>query len=38
MKEISETTGVNVNSTKNHVFRAVRKLRDQLAPLAGELS
>lgn len=38
MKEISATTGVNVNSTKNHVFRAVRKLRDALAPLAGELS
>ena len=38
MKEISETTGINVNSTKNQVFRAVRKLREVLAPLAQELS
>ena len=33
MKEISAITGVNVNSTKNHVFRAVQKLRRALQPI-----
>jgi RNA polymerase sigma-70 factor (ECF subfamily) len=31
--EIGRVLGTRTNSTKNHVFRAVRKLRLQLAPL-----
>ena len=33
MREISEITGININSTKNHVFRAVQKLRRALKPI-----
>lgn len=33
IEEIGRVLGTRTNSTKNHVFRAVRKLRRRLAPL-----
>ena len=34
IEEIGQVLGTRTNATKNHVFRAVRKLRRKLAPLA----
>ena len=33
VEEIGKTLGIQVNATKNTIFRAVRKLRDSLEPL-----
>lgn len=33
LEEIGDTLGTRLNATKNTVFRAVRKLREELAPL-----
>jgi len=33
IKEIGSVTGTNENTTKNHIFRAVRKLRKALGPM-----
>ncbi len=36
IKEISETMGSGVSATKNHIFRAVQKMRKALQPWAGD--
>jgi DNA-directed RNA polymerase specialized sigma24 family protein len=33
IEEIGRVLGTRSNATKNHIFRAVRKLRVRLAPL-----
>ena len=38
IKEIGEVLGLRSNAVKNAVFRAVRKMREELAPIASELS
>ena len=35
INEISKITGAGISATKNHVFRAVRKMRRALEPLVG---
>lgn len=35
MKEIGEALGIRTNATKNTIFRAVKKLRERLAPLVS---
>ena len=35
IKEIATATDNNINTTKNHIFRAVRKLRKILGPTVG---
>lgn len=37
LEEIGEILGTRLNATKNTVFRAVRKLRQQLQPFTGSL-
>ncbi len=37
LEEIGEVLGTRLNATKNTVFRAVRKLRQQLQPFTGSL-
>jgi len=36
IQEISAITGSGVSATKNHIFRAVRKMRRALEPLVGD--
>lgn len=36
IQEISAITGAGISATKNHIFRAVRKMRKALEPLLGE--
>ena len=36
IKEIAEITGSGISATKNHIFRAVHKMRKALKPWAGE--
>ena len=36
IREIGRVLGTRENATKNHIFRAVRKLRKQLAPVGEE--
>ena len=36
IKQIAAATDNNVNTTKNHIFRAVRKLRKILGPTVGD--
>ena len=38
IEEIAESLGLNLGATKNSIFRAVQKLRRELAPLASEAS
>ena len=38
IEEIGTTLGTKVNATKNTIFRAVRKLREELEPLVGSMS
>jgi RNA polymerase sigma-70 factor (ECF subfamily) len=35
IREIGEVMGLRESATKNHIFRAVRKLRARLSPLVG---
>src|SRR5262245_3178760 len=35
IEEIAEALGLDVNATKQSIFRAVRKMREALAPMAG---
>ena len=35
IQEISELTGASVAATKNHIVRAVRKMRKALSPMVG---
>jgi RNA polymerase sigma-70 factor, ECF subfamily len=37
LEEIGKVLGTKMNATKNTVFRAVRKLREQLQPFTGSL-
>ena len=37
LEEIGKVLGTQLNATKNTVFRAVRKLREQLQPFTGSL-
>jgi RNA polymerase sigma-70 factor (ECF subfamily) len=37
LEEIGQILGIRLNATKNTVFRAVRKLRQQLQPFTGSL-
>jgi RNA polymerase sigma-70 factor, ECF subfamily len=37
LEEIGEILGTRLNATKNTVFRAVKKLREQLQPFTGSL-
>ena len=37
LEEIGKVLGTQMNATKNTVFRAVRKLREQLQPFTGSL-
>lgn len=37
LEEIGEILGTQMNATKNTVFRAVKKLREQLQPFTGSL-
>ncbi|HEX8170455.1 MAG TPA: RNA polymerase sigma factor [Thermoanaerobaculia bacterium] len=37
LEEIGQVLGTRMNATKNTVFRAVRKLREQLQPYTGSL-
>jgi RNA polymerase sigma-70 factor (ECF subfamily) len=37
LEEIGQVLGIRLNATKNTVFRAVRKLREQLQPFTGSL-
>jgi RNA polymerase sigma-70 factor (ECF subfamily) len=38
LEEIGQILGIRLNATKNTVFRAVRKLREQLQPFTGSLT
>lgn len=38
IREIGEVLGLRQNAVKNAIFRAVRKMRHELAPIASELS
>jgi RNA polymerase sigma-70 factor (ECF subfamily) len=37
LEEIGQILGTQLNATKNTVFRAVKKLREQLQPYTGSL-
>jgi RNA polymerase sigma-70 factor (ECF subfamily) len=37
LDEIGQVLGTQLNATKNTVFRAVKKLREQLQPFTGSL-
>ena len=37
LEEIGQVLGTQINATKNTVFRAVKKLREQLQPFTGSL-
>jgi RNA polymerase sigma-70 factor (ECF subfamily) len=37
LEEIGQILGIQINATKNTVFRAVKKLREQLQPFTGSL-
>jgi RNA polymerase sigma-70 factor (ECF subfamily) len=36
IQEISSITGSGISATKNHIFRAVRKMRKALEPMVGQ--
>jgi len=38
IREIAETLDMRSNAVKNAIFRAVQKMRRELAPLGSELS
>jgi DNA-directed RNA polymerase specialized sigma24 family protein len=37
LEEIGQILGTQISATKNTVFRAVKKLREQLQPFTGSL-